>query len=61
MGEHIPLVVDIIHCPKSIEEPRRHKKKTCHWVWTLSAAGQVKVNMDNYFLGGFGRGYWDCD
>lgn len=36
--------------------PRRQKQRTHHWVWSMPALVQIKVNIDGFFLGGSGKG-----
>lgn len=48
--------MDIIRCPRIIDIPKKVKKRNKHLVWTPPANGQIKVNGDESFLGGYGRG-----
>lgn len=49
-------MANLIRCPSNIDIPYKAKRWIGHWVWTLSAHGKIKVNMDGSFLGGFDRG-----
>lgn len=49
-------VVDMIRRPGNIVSPRKVKKGSRQWVWTSLVNDHIKVNVDEFFLGGSGRG-----
>lgn len=49
--KHVPSVANIICNPSCINAPRKCKKGQSQWVWKPPTSGQLKVNLDSFFLG----------
>lgn len=50
----MPSMIDIIRSSRSVDIPRKVKKRKCNWLWTPSAIGQIKENIDGSYLGSSG-------
>lgn len=47
-------IADLIRNLRYIEKPRKPRKIESRWIWKPPTSGQIKVNVDESFLGSLG-------